>query len=251
MDLRQDPRRRNLAILGGVTAVFVVLATAAVFQQASSLAPKFEQRAFFPGLTDRINTVGEIAITSKTGTFHVRLAQGKWTLVEKDGFPADVAQVRGVAAGMADLTTLEPKTNRADWLNFVNLGAPDKGGDAVDVKLTDTMGKPMAEILAGRSQGTADDLGRTTLYVRRPNENQSWLARGNLAPKPNAADWLDKNVIALAQPTRIKGASVTPATGPAYTLSRDSKDQQDFKLLDMPADASFPSRVRPMASAAP
>ena len=229
-----DPRRRNLMILGAVTALFVVLAVVAVLQQASSLAPKFAQRPFFPGLTDRINDVGEIAIQSKSGTFHVRLTQGKWVVVEKGGFPADAAQVRGAAIGVADLTTLEPKTNRADWLNYVGLGTPDKGGDGVDMKLTDTMGKPMAEILVGRSQGTPDDLGRATLYVRRPNENQSWLARGNLAPKPNAADWLDKNVIAIAR-DRLKGASVTPPTGPAYTLSRDSKDQQDFKLLDLPA----------------
>jgi hypothetical protein len=87
--------------------------------------------------------------------------------------------------------------------------------------------------LVGQPQGAADELGRTGVYVRRLNENQAWLARGNLAPKPNAADWLDKNVINLAR-DRIKGASVTPATGPAYELSRDNKDQQDFKLLDMP-----------------
>jgi hypothetical protein len=220
-------------LLGGITALFVVLAVVAVLQQASLVAPKFAQRAFFPGLTDSINNVGEIAVTTKTGTFHVRLNQGKWSVVEKGNFPADPAQARSVAAGVAGLTTLEPKTARADWLNFVGLGAPDKGGDAVDVKLTDNMGKPMADVLVGKSQGTADDLGRTQLYVRKPNENQTWLVRGNLAPKPNAADWLDKNVINIAR-DRVKGASVTPTTGPGYNLSRDSKEQQDFKLLDMP-----------------
>jgi hypothetical protein len=234
MGARQDPRRRNLMILGGITALFAVLAVIAVLQQASSLAPKFAERPFFPGLTDSINNVGEIAISSKSGIFHVRLNQGKWAVVEKGGFPADAAQARSVAVGMASLTTLEPKTNRADWLNFVNLGAPDKGGDAIGVALTDTMGKAMAEIIVGKGQGTADDLGRTQLFVRKPNDNQVWLARGNLTPKANAADWLDKAVINIAR-DRVKGASVTPPTGPAYTLARDSKDQQDFKLLDMPA----------------
>lgn len=234
MSARQDPRRRSLMILGGVTALFVVLAVAAVLQQASLVAPKFAERPFFPGLNDSINNVGEIAIASKTGTFHVRLNQGKWSVVEKGGFPADAAQARSVAAGMAGLTALEPKTNRADWLKYVDLDAPDKGGNAIDVKLTDNMGKPMAEILAGKNQGAADDLGRTQLYVRKPDETQAWLVRGNLTPKPNAADWLDKNVINIAR-DRVKGATVTPPMGPAYTLSRDSKDQQDFKLLDMPA----------------
>ena len=233
MGARHDTRRRNLAILGGITVLFVVLAVIAVLQQASSLAPKFEPRPFFADLAEHVNDLGEIAITSKSGTFHVRLNQGKWIIVEKGGFPADAGQARSVAVGVAVLTTLEPKTNRADWLNYVGLGAPDKGGDAIDVKLTDTKGQPMAEVLVGKTQGTVDELGRTALYVRKPNENQTWLARGNLAPKPNAADWLDKNVIAIAR-DRVKGATVTPPTGPAYTLSRDSKDQQDFKLLDTP-----------------
>src|SRR4029077_19505920 len=42
------------------------------------------------------------------------------------------------------------------------------------------------------------------------------------------------NVINIAA-NRVKGATVTPAMGPAYTLSRDTKDQQDFKLLELPA----------------
>lgn len=234
LGVRQDPRRRNLTILAGVTALFVVLAVLAVWQQASSLAPKFEQRPFFPGLGDRLNQLGEIAITSKSGTFHLRLNGGKWAVVEKGGFPADTAQVRSVAVGMAELTTLEPKTSNPEMLTFVGLAAPDKGGNGVEVVLSDAMGKAMADILVGQPQGAADELGRTGVYIRRPAENQTWLARGSLTPKPNAADWLDKNVINIAR-DRIKGASVTPASGPAYNLSRDTKDQQDFKLLDMPA----------------
>ena len=234
MGIQRDPRRRNLTILGGITALFVVLAIVAVWQQTSSLAPKFEQRAFFPGLGDRLGQLGEVAVTTKTGTFHVKLNGGKWAIAEKGGFPADPAQVRSVAVGMAELTTLEPKTNNPDTLNFVGLGAPDKGGNGVEVVLNDAMGKPMGDIIVGQTQGAADELGRTAVYVRRPNENQTWLARGNLTPKASAADWLDKSVINIAR-DRIKGASVTPATGPAYNLSRDSKDQMDFKLLDMPA----------------
>jgi len=235
---RSDPRKRNLVILGGAAALFVALASAAVLQQSGSLAPKFQERPFFPGLTNRINDLGEVAVTSKSGSFHVRLQQGKWVVVERNSFPADAGQVRATALGMADLAMVEPKTARADWLTYVGLDAPDKGGDAVDVKLSDTSGKPMGELLVGHTQGTADDLGRSALYVRRPNENASWLARGSLSPKPNVSDWLDKNVITIAR-DRVKGATVTPPTGPSYTLSRDSKDKPDFKLLDMPAGRSL------------
>ena len=245
------PKKRNLATLGGATLLFVLLAVFAVWQQSTSLAPKFEQRPFFPGLTDRINQLGEVAITSKTGTTHIKLQQGKWVVVERNNYPADLGQLRLVAAGMADLTMLEPKTGRSDWFNYLGLGDPAKAGDGIDVKLSDGSGKAMAEVVVGKSQGTADDLGRTSLYVRKPNETASWLTRGNLAPKPNAADWLDHNVVAIAR-HRLKGATISPPTGPGYSLARDSKDQQDFKMLDMPAGRSLSFEGSPdgVASAA-
>ena len=212
----------------------LALAAAAVFQQSSSTAPHFQPHPFFPGLSDRLGQLGEIAITTKSGGFHIRQQQGKWVIAERNNFPADAGQVRSTVLGLADLTVIEPKTGRADWLSFVGLIGPDKGGDAVNVKLLDNGGKAVGEVLVGHTEGAADELGRNALYVRHVDENQAWLARGSLTLKSNATDWLDRNVLNIAR-DRIKGASVTPEKGPAYNLSRDTKDQPDFKLLDLPA----------------
>jgi hypothetical protein len=237
--MRTDTRKRNLMILGGVTAAFLVLAMVSVFIRAGELAPKFEPRAMFPGLPVAVNALGEMAIQSKTATLHVKKMGEHWVLAEKNNFPADQAQMRAVAVGIADLQVLEPKTARADWLRYIGLTAPPEG-DGVRVTLTDTGGKVIADLLIGQKEGNPDELGRSTLYVRKPDENQSWLARGYLDPKPQVTDWLDKSLVVIAR-DRVKGAVVTPATGPSYTLSRDNKDQQDFKLLDLPKgrDLSF------------
>ena len=64
-----DPRKRGLAILGGVAALFAVLAGLAVFQQSRSLAPQFEQKPFFPGLAAKLNDLGEVAV--EIGRAHV------------------------------------------------------------------------------------------------------------------------------------------------------------------------------------
>ena len=226
-------RRRNLGILAGLTALFVVLAVVAVIQRGKELAPKFEPRPFFPGLANQANNVADLAITSKSGTFHVHLTNGKWVIPEKNGFPADAAQVRSVATGLAGLEQMEPRTARADWLTYIGLADPGPKSDAIDVKLSDASGKPMADLLIGHMQGMPDDLGRELLYVRKPGDNQSWLARGYLAPKPDSTDWLDRGILQIAR-DRVKGATITPIMGPAYELARDSKDQPDFKLLDTP-----------------
>src|SRR5947209_5858364 len=119
--LSRDPKRRHMTLLAAASAVAIALAAAAVFQQSSSTAPQFQQHPFFPGLADKLPQLGEIAITTKSGGFHVRLQQGKWVIPERHNFPADSSQLRSTALGLADLTVLEPKTGRADWLSFVGL----------------------------------------------------------------------------------------------------------------------------------
>ena len=225
-------RQRNLAILGGVTLLMVLLAIVAVYQRAASLAPQFEPRAFFPGLTEQLAGLSEIEVVAKTGTLHIRQVDGRWVVVERDNYPADVAQVRAAGTGLADLQIIEAKTSRADWLNYLGLGAPP-AGDATQMKLSGAGGMVLAEALIGQTQGAPDALGRTSMYVRRPSENQSWLARGYLVPKAGVADWLDKTAVVIAR-DRVKGAVVDPAEGPTYTLSRDAKEMPDFRMVDLP-----------------
>jgi len=227
-----DHRRRNLLILGGVTLLFVLLAILAVYQRASQLAPKFAPRGLFPGLSGQLTGMNEIEITSKTGTIHVRKTDGRWLVMDRDSYPADVMAVNGAGDSLASLQIVEPKTSRADWLNFLGLGAPLMG-DATQVKLSDASGKVLASILVGQTQGTPDEGGQQLVYVRQPDQNQAWLARGYTTPKATVADWLDKSVVNIAR-DRLKGAVVTPAMGPSYTLSRDTKEAMDFKMTDLP-----------------
>jgi hypothetical protein len=250
MTAATDPKKRNLAILGGAAGLFVVLAGLAMFQQSRSLAPKFEPSPFFPGLAAKLTDLGEIAITSKTGTFHLKLAGDRWTIPEKDSFPADGALVRATGAGVGDMMTLEPKTAREDWLPLIGLDDPAKGGAGVELKLSDKNGMAMADLVLGNAQGQADELGRTTLYVRKTGENQSYLARSYITPKPNIADWLDRAVVPIAR-DRVKGATVTPPAGPGYTMVRDNKDQPDFRVLDLPRgrELSFPGSPDGVAGA--
>ena len=225
-------RGRTLAILGGVTVLSVVLAVAAVYQRSASLAPQSEQRAFFPGLTEQLTGLSEIEVSSKAETLHIRQTDGRWVVVERDNYPADAGQVRAAGTGVADLQIIENKTSRPELLNTIGLGAPP-AGDAKQLKLTGAGGMVLADLLIAQTQGTPDALGRNSMYVRKPNENQSYLARGYLVPQAGIAAWLDKAAVVIVR-DRVKGAVVDPAEGASYTLSRDTKDMPDFKMTDLP-----------------
>jgi len=230
--IMESRRGRTLAILGGVTVLTVLLAVAAVYQRSASLAPQSEPRALFPGLTEQLAGLSEIEVVSKTGTIHIRQTDGRWVVVERESYPADAGQLRTAGTGLAGLQVIEAKTSRPELLNRIGLGAPPAGA-ATQIKLTGAGGMVLADVLIGQTQGTPDALGRNSMYVRKSNEDQSWLARGYLVPQPGIAAWLDKAAVVIAR-DRVKGALVDPAEGPSYTLSRDTKETQDFKMTDLP-----------------
>jgi hypothetical protein len=70
--------------------------------------------------------------------------------------------------------------------------------------------------------------------VRKPDSDQTWLAKGNLEPKGDVADWLDKALVNLDR-SRIAETSVTPPEGPGFTVRRDKPGDPDFKVVNMPA----------------
>jgi len=230
--IMESRRGRTLAILGGVTLLCVVVAVGAVYQRSASLAPQFQARALFPDLTAQLEGLSEIEVASKTGTIHLRQTDGRWVVVERDSYPADAGQVRNAGTGLAGLQIIEAKTARPELLNLIGLGAPP-AGDATQMKLTGAGGMVVADVLIGQTQGTPDALGRTSMYVRKTNEDQSWLARGYLVPQAAIAAWLDKAALVIAR-DRVKGAVVDPAEGPSYTLTRDSKEAPDFRMTDLP-----------------
>jgi hypothetical protein len=243
-------RQRVLLVLGGVTVLFAALAAYAVMQQAREVAPKFTARPLFPGLAAQLNNLGEVGITTQAASFHVRLVDGKWVIVERGNFPADFATVRRTGIGIADLELLEPKTARPELHELLGLRAPAQGGNATRITLNDRAGKPLADVLvSGLAVGSEPD-GRSRLYVRKTAENQAWLAHASLAVAGDIADWIEKKPLTIER-ARIAGATVTPATGPAYTISRASKEEADFRIENMPRgrELSFPGAANPVAAA--
>lgn len=238
---RFNRRQRIVIALGGATLVAVVFAALATMQRADERTRHFEPRPLFPGLTERLNDVGEIAIESAEGSFHVRLTDDQgWVVVERDLFPADLGTVRATAIGIAELELVEPKTARAEWLGQLGLeapadgGAPADGDEAIRIVLSDATGNVMADLLVGDGQATADAQGRRDIYVRRTDQTQAWRARSFLTPQADLGAWLDKNVLDIAR-DRIGATTVRPVAGPTYSVSRTSPHEPDFQLVDMPA----------------
>jgi len=241
-DVLADPRRRNLAILAGAALVSILLAFWALYEQSASLAPQNTRSEFFPGLASHVRQAAHIHIASKkSGTFDVVFKPIRgWVIPQKNDYPASFVEVNKALVNLAAMQTLEPKTSRADWLHTIGLDAPAKGGDGVEISVSDDHGRELAHLIVGKSEDIGDSSGAIGLFVRKPDETQSWLVRAEAEFQTAPDDWIDKNVLEIDQ-GRIQSATVALPDGSSYEVRRDAKTDIHFKLSSMPAGREMAS----------
>jgi hypothetical protein len=212
---------RRLIIL--VAAAILALAGGWYFGTRTVPAEQTEAASgalMFPDLTAKLVSAAKLEITR----------QGKQTVIEKrpdgDGwgvasmhdYPIQQSKLHGLLTALTELRLAEPRTS--DPSEFSRLGVDDPSGPAatgVLLRVTDSAGKPILALIVGHSRvrgeghsrvrGEGHGHGPDEVYVRRPGDNQSWLADGSLQADTDPAAWLDRNVIDIPH-DRIATVSV-------------------------------------------
>lgn len=242
-----DPRRRNLAIFAGVALVCALLAFLGLHKQASTVAPKYAQTEFLPGFAAHVRQAARIHIVSKkNGAFDVAFKPSKgWVLPQKNDYPASFAMVNRTITVLERMQTVEPKTARADWLHYIGLDDPAKGGLGIEITVSDEHGHALARLIVGKSTDIGDSGGAIGLFVRRPGEAQSWLVRAESEFQAIPDEWIDKSVLDDLDPAAIQSTVMTAADGKSYEVLRDSKKDMHFKLAQMPVGREIAAEEAP------
>jgi len=231
-----DPRRRNLAIFAGIALVCALLAVLGLQRQAATVAPKYAETEFLRGFAAHAREAARIHIASKkNGTFDVVFKPNKgWVLPQKNDYPASFEEVNRTLVALATLETIEPKTSRADWLHYIGLDDPARGGDGVAITVSGDRGRVLAAIVIGKTADIGDANGATGLFVRKPNDTQSWLVRAEYTPHSDQTDWIDKNVLDIDR-TRIQSTIVDLPDGKSFEVRREKPADGAFTLASVPA----------------
>jgi hypothetical protein len=225
-------RLRALTTLAAVTGIAVILAAIALWQRAATGLPAFEQQRMFPSLRESMNGVTTIQIETKDVSFNVvRKEEGRWIVPDKANYPADFAAIRKTILGLADLNLVERRTARADWHDKLGLRLPKSGGSGTLLTLKDAKGEVLASLIIGENVEGASAGGQQAVYVRRPTDPQTYVARGNVSPPTGQAQWLDKAFIDLAR-DRVKTVAMKPFKGRAYTVTRDKPQDENFRIVE-------------------
>jgi len=231
---------RSLILLASATVILVAIAIVVLASGDRGVSRATPGQPAFPALAAKLGDVASVTV-SRNGTTMTLIRDGdSWLVAEKGNYPANTAKISQVVRAMADLTLVEPKTQKPDLYPRLEVEDPGNGKSAL-VAVKDKSGGDLAQAIVGKRRYDRLGAGNDGVYLRKPGEAQTWLARGTLDPSGDPASWLDRPIIDISE-KKIAKVTLTQPDGTKLVISRAAPDAS-FAVEDAPADAKFKSET--------
>lgn len=221
--------KRHHLLLLSLTVAVVLLA----WTVSQSKAPQTEvtRSELFPSLLDSINEIALVNVRNAQRNTELQRDGERWTVTNKDAFEADAAAVKRVALQLANARIVEPKTsspNRFAKLGVADIGDENSAGTLVELLTAD--GNTLAALIVGHERdGSTGDQH----YVRRRDEDQSWLVVGELDPNADPITWVDAQILDI-DTQRVMSVLVEKSDAAPITLSKAEQSDNFFTLNNIP-----------------
>ncbi len=205
-------RRRGdafrLMLIAGALAL-----TAAVSAgiQVRSSRPDLASGPVVPGLSESIAGAQRITVISADATYHIERTQRGWAMRDRGGYPVLGGRLAQLTEGLERLRYTRRMTADASKHERLGVTDPRQGGRGVLVQIEDGRGAFLVNLILG--------IETNGFYVRRPDNDQTWAAEGELPPLRDVAAWLDLSPLELPA-DHLARVEITPTQGPAYILAR-------------------------------
>jgi hypothetical protein len=109
--------------------------------RAASPVPPGERA--LPGLAAKLGELAWVRLSHGTTKIDFAAIGGRWAVVEKGNYPAAPGKLRQLLLGLADLTLVEPKTERPELFARLDLNDP-ANGKSTEIRLNDRPGQTLA-----------------------------------------------------------------------------------------------------------
>ena len=226
-------KSKTIGLLAGITIVCIALAMFMNREPATSI-PQSGQ-LLFPDMMSIVNDVNQVVIETHDQTVTLERGDQTWGVKEKAGYRADVEKVKKAIVGFMDLRIREPKTKTPELYERLGLQDKDQEGSPSKLVTMKTTDNPEAiKLIVGNQKPAKGNPRLSDIYVRKPDDPQTWLVTGNLPLETVTSEWLDKEVIAL--PTkRVRQVRVTHPTGETLHLEKAKPEDLDFDMGVIPS----------------
>jgi hypothetical protein len=226
---------RHFVILAATTFAALILA-AVLHASSTQRAPgTVAGRPAIPELRNQASTLGSIEISKRGRTLTFVRNGEAWSVKERAGYPVEADKVRALLVQLTSAELAEPKTAASDRWPLLDLEDPAAAESKSGlVRLLDASGKPIAALVVGKRRSNAFGTGRHGVYVRRPNETQTWLASGDPNVVLDVKEWVDPAIF-KADPEKLLRVTVAhPKENPIVVEREGGKKGGKFVLKSVP-----------------
>ncbi|MGE0213597.1 MAG: DUF4340 domain-containing protein [Parvibaculaceae bacterium] len=227
---------REFAALATVAVLSLITAIAVYSARAPGTLGATGTGKLVPGLAARAGEIARLSVTQGGRPLVIEKTGDTWLVKSQDGYPAETEKVRALVTSLADATLLEPKTRVSTRYAALEVDDPTgKNSNARLIKLETADGATIAEVIAGKPRLAATGAGakdKGGTYVRRPGDEQSWLASTSITGGAALKDWATARV--FENPAdKVRTLTVTVAGETPYEIKR--ADDGSHTLAAIPA----------------
>jgi hypothetical protein len=231
---------KTLVILIAASFLATAAALVALNQSKAATEDTIQVEAFWPNLKDTINDADKLVITTNDDQVTLAKDGDLWTVPQKEGYPASLENVRRLLLEISAIETIEPKTKNPDLFSKIDLVDPEDDAESNGVKIEVFDGSSaLASFIAGKRK--AAEFGSTVdpmLFVRKTDENQTWLAKGSISAKKPITQWMDNVLLSLTM-GQVREAKLEFGDGEVVEISKQRPSDNLYDLKDMPEGFEF------------
>ena len=214
----------------GLAAALVIFGALALVAQYDPQPDTSGGALLLPGLGEDLDQVARMTITGAGAEPVATLERNDatWSVVERDGYPADVEKVRHTLISLAEARIVEAKTANPEFydrLGVKDVDSVDSGGVAVTLAGT----RSPVNVIVGDSEGASQT------YVREVEQAQSLLIDRDPDVGRNTTDWLAAEILTIPG-SRVARVTVIHPDGDVVSVSKADAGQTDFDVEAIPPD---------------
>jgi hypothetical protein len=205
---------------------YVILAAAVIAIGAALLvghwrhaATETEGALLLPQLSAEISNVTSVTIrkASAQPTVSLHKLAGRWTVAQRDEYPANTAKLRDLLLAIAAAHVVEQKS--ADPANYHALGVEDPAApEASGTELVISTPGATQTLIVGKPSAGGN-------FVRFAQQARCLLVAPTLSPEGEARDWIDARLLDL-KPALVQQIQVKPVKGAPF-----KRKEADFAAL--------------------
>jgi Domain of unknown function (DUF4340) len=221
----------------------VVIITASVFVKLRAPQSEKDKVPFFPELAEQIESVNHISIKGYAEEINLTRVNDNWGIDEFDNYPALPDKVKSTVLGAADLKVNAAKTALTRLYHRLGVEGPEvEDTTSLLLTLQDAETNNIIEVIIGKPRRSSASQSTPGLYVRKPDDEQSYLVNGVMDLTAIKTDWIERTLFDIPAEA-IKSVRIDHTDGDTFTLFKSEKGQEQFDLENLPFGKKLASEL--------